>query len=74
MSSLRVKGYCLPYPYGFIDLKRQLTDRTLQCVVLLIERIHFLHKAVGIAHVSRTLCLSREIECATHNETVSDAS
>jgi len=33
MSSLRVKGYCLPYPYGFIDLKRQLTDSTLQCLV-----------------------------------------
>jgi len=74
MSSLRVKGYCLPYSYGFVGLKCQLTDRTLQRFVFLIERIHFLQKAVGIAHVSRTLCLSREVECVTHNETVSDAS
>jgi hypothetical protein len=69
-----VKGYCLPYSYGFIDLKYQLADRALQCFVFLIERIHFLQKAVGIAHGSRILRSSREIEFATHNETVRDAS
>lgn len=74
MSSLRVKGYCLPYSYGFVGLKCQLTDRTLQRFVFLIERIHFLHKAVGIADVSRTLCLSNEVEHANHSEAVSDAS
>ena len=74
MSSLRVKGYRLSCFYGFIDVKCQVTDCMLQRLGFLIERIHFLQKAVGIADVSRTLCLSSEVELANHNETVSDAS
>ena len=74
MSSLRVKGYRLSCFYGFIDLKLQVTDCMLQRLSLLIECIHFLQKAVGIADVSRTLCLSSEVELANHNEAVSDAS
>ena len=46
----------------------------LQCLGFLIERIHFLQKAVGIADVSRTLCLSSEVELANHNEAIDDAS
>jgi|RhiMetStandDraft_4_1073278.scaffolds.fasta_scaffold29633_2 hypothetical protein len=74
MSSLRVKGYSLSCFYGFIDLKCQVTDCMLQRLGLLIERIHSLQKAVGIADVSRTLCLSSEVELANDNEAVSDAS
>ena len=74
MSSLRVKGYRLSCLYGFIDLKCQVTDCMLQRLGLLIERIHSLQKAVGIADVSRTLCLGGEVERANHNEAVSDAS
>jgi hypothetical protein len=74
MSSLRVKGYRLSYFYGFIHLKCQITDCMLQRLGLLIERIHSLRKAVGIADVSRTLCLSSEVEFANDNEAVSDAS
>ena len=74
MSSLRVKGYRLSCLYGFIDLICQLTDCMLQSLSFLIERIHFLQKAVGIADVSRTLCSSSEVELANHNEAVSDAS
>jgi hypothetical protein len=40
----------------------------------LIERINFLHKAVGIADVSRLLCLSSEVERTNHNESVNNAS
>jgi len=46
----------------------------LQRLSFLIERIHFLQKAVGIADGSRTLCSSSEVELANHNEAVSDAS
>ena len=74
MSFLRVKGYRLSCFYGFIDLKCHVTDRMLQRLGLLIERIHFLQKAVGIADVGRTLCSSSEVELANHNEAVSDAS
>lgn len=74
MSCLRVKGYRLSCLYGFIDLICQLTDCMLQSLGFLIERIHFLHKAVTIADVSRTLCSSSEVERANHNEAVSDAS
>jgi hypothetical protein len=74
MSSLRVKGYRLSCFYGFIHLKCQITDCMLQRLGLLIERIHSLRKAVGIADVSRTLCLSSEVEFANDNEAVSDAS
>ena len=74
MSCLRVKGYRLSCLYGFIDLICQLTDCMLQSLGFLIECIHFLHKAVRIADVSRTLCLSGEVERANHNEAVSDAS
>ncbi len=73
MSRLRVKGYRLSCFYGFIDLKCQLTHRMVQYFGFLIERIHFLHKAVDIADVSRALCLSSEVERAKHNEAVSDA-
>jgi hypothetical protein len=72
-SRLRVKGYRLSCFYGFIDLKCQLTHRMVQYFGFLIERIHFLHKAVDIADVSRALCLSSEVERAKHNEAVSDA-
>ena len=58
MSSLRVKGYRLSYFYGFIGLKCQVTDCMFQRLSLLIQRIHFLQQAVGIAGVSRSLCLS----------------
>jgi len=74
MSSLRVKGHHLSCFYGFIDLKCQFTDCMLQRLSFLIERIHSLQKAVGIAYVSRTLCLSSEVEFANDNEAVSDAS
>ena len=73
-SSLRVKGYRLSCFYGFIDLKCQVTDCMLQRLGFLIERIHFLQKAVGIADVSRTLRFSSEIELANHSEAVGDAS
>lgn len=72
MSRLRVKGYRLSCFNGFIDLGCQLTDCMLQYIAFLIERINFLHKAVGIADVSRSLCLSREVERTEHNEAVSD--
>ena len=74
MSCLRVKGYRLSCLYGFIDLICQLTDCMLQSLGFLIERIHFLQKAVGIADVSRTLCLSSEVELANHNQAIDDAS
>jgi len=74
MSCLRVKGYRLSCLYGFIDLICQLTDCMLQSLCFLIERIHFLHKAVSIADVSRSLCSSSEVERANRNEAVSDAS
>jgi hypothetical protein len=74
MSSLRVKGHRLSCFYGFIDLKCQVTDCMLQRLGFLIERIHSLQKAVGIADVSRTLCLSSEVEFANDNEAVGDAS
>jgi hypothetical protein len=74
MSSLRVKGYRLSCFYGIIDLKCQVGDCMLQRLGFLIKRIHFLQKAVGIADVSCTLCLSSEVELANHNEAVSDAS
>jgi hypothetical protein len=74
MSSLRVKGYRLSYFYGFIGLKCQVTDCMFQRLSLLIQRIHFLQQAVGIAGVSRSLCSSREVELANHNEAVDDAS
>jgi len=74
MSSMRVKGHRLSCFYGFIDLKCQVTDCMLQRLSFLIERIHSLQKAVGIAGVSRTLCLSSEVEFANDNEAVSDAS
>ena len=74
MSHLRAKGYRLSCFYGFIDLERQLTDCMLQYFVFLIERVNFLPKAVGVADVSRALCLSNEVERTKHDETVSDAS
>ena len=74
MSRSRVKDYRLSCFYGFIDLECQLIDCMLQCFASLIERINFLHKAVGIADVSRALCLSNEVERTNHNEPVSDAS
>jgi len=74
MSSLRVKGYRLSCLYGFIDLICQLADCVLQSLGFLIERVHFLHKAVSITDVSRNLCSSSEVERANHNEAVSDAS
>jgi len=74
MSCLRVKGYRLSYFYGFIGLECQVTDCMFQRLSLLIQRIHFLHKAVSIADVGRNLCSSSEVERANHNEAVSDAS
>ena len=74
MSSFGVKGYRLSCLYGFFDLECQLTECMLQRLGFLIERIHFLHKAVGIAGIGRTLCSSRDVERANRNEAVSDAS
>ena len=68
-----MKGYRLSCFYRFIDLECKLTDCTLQRLGFLIERVHFLHEAGGIAGVRRALCLSSEVERAKHNEGISDA-
>ena len=61
MSSLRVKGYRLSYFYGFIGLECQVTDCMFQRLSLLIQRIHFLQQAVGIAGVSRSSWFSKGV-------------